>query len=550
VIGVLCRDSEKEVAREFFQLFKTPWEFYTEGRDYQVVISSLYDTPVIDANLLIFYYSLPSLFDSQIGLFVESSVSGRIPCPDGTYLPIYRGLANLRGAGNPLICNNATGEIPAIQITEGTRQLLRVGYDLFQEVAMLLYEGQPAENAQIPTIELHISLLRKFIVCSGIPLIEIPPIPWGYTFITCLSHDVDFAGIRYHKFDHTMYGFIYRGTIASLLAFIRRKYTFSKLIKNWTAVLSLPLVYAGFISDFWDEFDRYATVDKDYLSTFFIIPFKGVTGEMVKNKDGDKRLTRYDILDIQNQVTNLISKGFEIGLHGIDAWHSTEKARSELSRITSITGQTIIGVRIHWLCFEKRSPAVLEQAGFDYDSTIGYNGAIGFKAGTTQVFLPYGASSLLELPLHIQDTALFFPHRMALTDSQAMDLCNNLINTVYHYGGVLTVLWHMRSLSPERLWDKFYSQLLREIKAKNTWFATAGQVVNWFRQRRSIQFVDSRFINGKLQVKLKFEGLIIEPKMALRIYNPKGIKNSNLSINESYIEFPYNGNPYLEIDFN
>ena len=44
-----------------------------------------------------------------------------------------------------------------------------------------------------------------------------------------------------------------------------------------------------------------------------------------------------------------------------------------------------------------------------YDSTIGYNETVGYRAGTTQPYRPLAASRLLELPLHVMDTALFYP---------------------------------------------------------------------------------------------------------------------------------------------
>ena len=148
-------------------------------------------------------------------------------------------------------------------------------------MAFLLSEGQPVENALIPTLELHISLLREWIVGAGIPLVEIPPVPWGYQFIACLTHDVDFAGIRRHKLDHTMWGFIYRALVGSLLGFFRGTGSFDRLVKNWIAVFSLPLVYLGLLDDFWDHFDRYAELEKGLSSTFFLIPFKHRVGDKV-----------------------------------------------------------------------------------------------------------------------------------------------------------------------------------------------------------------------------------------------------------------------------
>ena len=70
-----------------------------------------------------------------------------------------------------------------------------------------------------------------------------------------------------------------------------------------------------------------------------------------------------------------------------------------------VTGESSIGVRIHWLLRDENTFPALEEAGFAYDSTVGYNETIGYRSGTTQVFRPAGVRSLLELPLHDQDGA-------------------------------------------------------------------------------------------------------------------------------------------------
>ena len=73
--------------------------------------------------------------------------------------------------------------------------MARIGYDLFAEVQTLLTVGQTKINAGIPTLDLHIALLRDLIVASGVPLVEIPPVPDGFRFIACLTHDVDHPSI-------------------------------------------------------------------------------------------------------------------------------------------------------------------------------------------------------------------------------------------------------------------------------------------------------------------------------------------------------------------
>lgn len=547
MIGILCNESERETVREFFELFKTPWQFCIPGRHYEVVISALHKAPEVKARLLIILSSMPTEFDGLKGIIVDAAVSDHLIDYNGSRLPIHGNLASLRGQGQPLIYNRAKAEVIVAELSVPQGKILRVGYDLFQEVAFLLSEGQPVEYALIPTLELHISLLRDWIVNTGVPLVEIPAVPWGHKFIACLTHDVDFGGIRQHKLDHTMWGFVYRALISTPLEFIRGKSSPSRLMKNWIAVLSLPLVYLGILDDFWDHFDRYAELEKGLSSTFFLIPFKYRAGDKVQGEFPARRATRYDINDVRKQVQSLTNRGFEIGLHGIDAWHSVEKGKQELNRIAEATSQKNIGVRIHWLCFDRCSPAVLEQAGFDYDATFGYNEMIGYKGGTTQIFRPLGLERLLELPLHIQDTALFYPRRLGLTGAQARELCTTLLDTAVRFGGVLTVSWHERSLVPERLWGEFYKDLLQELQARGAWFGTAGQVVQWFRWRRSVMFEAYSFRENKVRLRLKQEGGASEPHLFLRVHRPPSAGSARSYAEQSYFDIQWSGESSVEI---
>ena len=128
----------------------------------------------------------------------------------------------------------------------------------------------------------------------------------------------------------------------------------------------------------------------------------------------------YGVGDIRQEVANARAARTEFALHGIDAWRDVESGRAEIAELTKVTGPQRVGVRMHWLYFSSESTRLLEAAGFDYDSTCGYNDAIGFKAGTSQAFRPLGHSSLMELPLSIMDSAMFYPGRMELTREAAL----------------------------------------------------------------------------------------------------------------------------------
>src|SRR5205807_733198 len=180
--------------------------------------------------------------------------------------------------------------------------------------------------------------------------------------------------------------------------------------------------------------------------------------------------------------------GCEIGLHGIDAWRDSSRGREELDEIRRITGDRDIGVRMHWLYFDQQSPVIVENAGASYDSTSGYNETAGYLAGTTQAYKPPQATRLLELPLHIMDTALFSPRRLNLSVLEARKQVDRIIGHVGHFGGCVTVNWHDRSIAPERLWGRFYEELVDHLVNQGAWFSTAADAVAWFRKRRSAVF--------------------------------------------------------------
>jgi hypothetical protein len=551
MIGVLAKNDEASVVDEFFQLFKTPWEFYDQHGSYDVVIATCDEIPEnLNARVLVVYSSHAVAGDTQVGIATESLRKGDWLEWHGAEIPIYGDAASFAVVGQLLVKRKGTDEVVGAAI-EGYRHLtVRVGYDLFSEVAFLLTLGQPTENARIPTLDIHISLLRTIIVNAGVLLIEITPMPAGYDFMACLTHDVDFVGIRDHKWDHTMWGFLYRCLLGSLVKALKGKLAWSKCMLNWRAALSLPLVHVGLREDFWLEFDRYMQIEKGLGSTFFFIPFKNVAGALGCSQAPKRRAAQYDIGGMQEQVRHLVESGCEVGVHGIDAWRDTLHARSEIERIRHVTGVSELGIRMHWLYWDENSSTSLETAGFSYDSSFGYNHAIGFRAGTTQAFCPIGTEHLLELPLNIQDTAMFYSDRMELSESDALAACKQLIGSTLLFGGALTVNWHTRSLSPERLWGDFYTKLLEELQTHRVRFGTAAEIVRWFRRRRALQFVAVRFEDNRLLVNLADGSSTPVPSFNLRIYHSPGA-TERLAVPgvAAYTDVECNGDALLEIPY-
>jgi hypothetical protein len=268
------------------------------------------------------------------------------------------------------------------------------------------------------------------------------------------------------------------------------------------------------------QFGEYRRIEGSRRSTFFLIPFRDQPGMNVQGAHPERRAVRYDVTEIEKEVAEMQTGGWEIGLHGIDAWRDASCARLEKSRISSVTRESDIGVRMHWLCNDERSAEILDEAGFEYDSTSGYNETVGFKAGTSQVFRPLYVNRLLEIPLHIQDVALFYPAFLDLDEPTAWKRCMALLEHQKTYGGVVTLLWHMRSLAPERLWGGFYQRLLDEGGRDNAWHGTARETADWFRARRQMKLSIRVVPGGQLLVYVGGNERA-RKNMTVRIHHPR-----------------------------
>jgi hypothetical protein len=519
MIGLHVEPAALHIAAEFFELFKTPWERVVPGRKYQVALSTDGDLEIPDADVLLMYGSHEREIDRQAGATV-AHVAGSIEVEFEEWrVPVYGGTAHFEGIGGDGFLM-AAGKCVGYRHSSGGRNVWRIGYDLFSETRHLLSIGQPRVYAQTPTLELHIDLLRRLLHEAAVSFIEVPPRPAGYEFTCCLTHDLDFFGIRRHAFDRTLGGFIARSSLGTLVDWLRGRRPPSDLMRNWRALASLPFVFLRIASDFWRPVEDYLRVEDGRRSTFFVVPFKDRPGLGPDDTVNSRRAVRYQASEVGEELRHAAAQGSEIALHGIDAWRDADAGRDEMREVIGLTDQSRVGVRMHWLYFADESPRYLESAGFAYDSTWGYNDAVGYRAGTSQVFRLSGTRNLLELPLAIMDTALLYRGRMNLQQDQALDRCLRVVAAARRFGGTLVINWHDRSLAPERLWDDLYRALLHEVSASTpVWFATASEAVDWFRWRRSISF--NQPSSDRLVVTAGARGTALPPAR-LRIHRPGG----------------------------
>ena len=162
MIGVIADSAEHEVVREFFELFKTPWEFYRQGRRYEVLVCA--GGGEFDRSR----EGRHSLCRQKDSFRQPTANSDRQPTEARLHSSNvlraesrFTGTASrFRETGTSLLADEETGQCVAYLDRSEERVLVRVGYDLFGEIGTLLTAGQPAANAGMPALELHIAFLR------------------------------------------------------------------------------------------------------------------------------------------------------------------------------------------------------------------------------------------------------------------------------------------------------------------------------------------------------------------------------------------------------
>src|SRR5438094_2328999 len=171
MIGVVANEDEHRIVVEFFELFKTPWEFHQPGAHYDILLCSNSMVPENNARLLFLYGAQRQAFEECRSITTIFASKHDFVSFRGERMPIFGNCLLFNSPGNEVLIHQRTKSAAAVSITSGDQMVVRVGFILFKEVRYLLSRGQPAEFASIPTVELHISLHRELIVRCAVTLV-------------------------------------------------------------------------------------------------------------------------------------------------------------------------------------------------------------------------------------------------------------------------------------------------------------------------------------------------------------------------------------------
>lgn len=170
----------------------------------------------------------------------------------------------------------------------------------------------------------------------------------------------------------------------------------------------------------------------------------------------------YEIADapIVALIRHMHERGHEIGLHnsygtlGDANAIAGERRRLDRARASAGLPDGPVGVRAHFLRYDPlKSPAAFKSAGLDYDTTLGFADAVGFRCGACQPYPMFDLAtrrtlSILERPLVAMEASLLRPEYMGIADTAtAINRLAALKDACRWAGGEFTLLWHNTSLA-------------------------------------------------------------------------------------------------------
>ncbi len=339
--------------------------------------------------------------------------------------------------------------------------------------------------ARLPVVNYYFDILKTAIErCYSLTL---HVSPWGESPLgICLTHDVDTA---LSGWEEDLAATLRQarplaalGILRDLLATGSTRFNFSKILATeqrhratssfyFLARREKVFVKTGGEKGFVSEPAAEKVVDPEY---FFQSRRSAEYSQAQKNADYDIRSARF-----QQVFEQIQQHGSEVGIHGgFGASLSLRRFREELQRF----GRPVKGGRFHYLCFDlTQTLDILEQSGQNYDSTLGFAEAPGFRNGIAFPFVPFHIrenrpARFLEIPLIAMDTTYRSYQKTGPGD--ALSDIRNLMKMVAKFGGCLTLLWHNAYFSPYKFagWAEIYEEILREGNNQNALLLSGEQV--------------------------------------------------------------------------
>ena len=210
-------------------------------------------------------------------------------------------------------------------------------------------------------------------------------------------------------------------------------------------------------------------------STFFFLN-ESIRFNLLKPSNWQLSLGRYNIS--QKKIINTIKKidnlGFEVGVQGsYNSYSNQELLNTEKSILENIVGHEIIGIRQHYLNLTDNTWQLQKNAGFKYDSSLGFTDDIGYKDTRYNYFRPFD-DDFVVIPLVIMDGPF-----MSLNDDK-WEKFNTIVKETKEHNALLVLDWHTNNFNELEFpgYRSTFIEILQRLKNDGAKFYTLKEYYN------------------------------------------------------------------------
>ena len=266
----------------------------------------------------------------------------------------------------------------------------------------------------------------------------------------CLTHDIDRIQKSYQYVTHSLRAL--------------KRFDLSGLKNQYKSLLTK--------GPYWG-FDKLIEIENKYdvRSTIFFLN-ESIKVDPFKLKSYYLSMGRYDIESpkVVDMIRYLDGNGWEIGVHGsYNSYQNLSLLKKEKETLEGIIGHEVRGIRQHHLNLDDNTWKLQKEAGFLYDSTLGYTRDIGFKDDIVAPYRPFD-NEFIVFPLPIMDFCLnSHPDRWVKFDE--------IVDTCIEHNGVLVLNYHQHIFHQPDFpgYADDYIQIIEKCIEKNASFKTMGQ---------------------------------------------------------------------------